>query len=186
MAPAGDPSGILERDVEPTQVDDQAQVFDIRRAVLAVVVVPPSRTRKPARSLVESHRVGRDADLAAPIRRSSRASANLGVAPMSRRSSDLRRSPSVNEPVSAPATTVARRPNAASLSARIRSIASASAGEPPWYAQRSRRRVPPSVGWRSAVAANGPSPARRAARPTRSYGCQSTISSSVARRPVTH
>ena len=50
------------------------------------------------------------------------------------------------------------------------------------YAQRSRSRVPSSAGSRSAVAATGPSPGTASRQATRSYGCQSTISSSVASR----
>ena len=71
VAPARDPGGILERDVEPPQVDDQAQVLDVRRSVLAVGVVPSGRTRQPARAFVEADGVRRDADLVGPVRRSS-------------------------------------------------------------------------------------------------------------------
>ena len=39
---------------------------------------------------------------------------------------------------------------------------------------------------RSAVASTGPSPATASRQPTWSHGCQSTTSSRVARRPVTH
>jgi hypothetical protein len=39
MTPARDPRGILERDVEPTQVDQQTQMLDVRFAVLAIGVV---------------------------------------------------------------------------------------------------------------------------------------------------
>ena len=62
MTPAGDPGGILEREVEASQVDDQAQVLDVGRPVLPVGVVAPTRPREPSRALVEAHRVGRDAD----------------------------------------------------------------------------------------------------------------------------
>jgi hypothetical protein len=39
VAPAGDPRGILERNIQPAQIDDQAQVLDIRLGVLTVGVV---------------------------------------------------------------------------------------------------------------------------------------------------
>ena len=63
VAPAGDPGGILERDIEPAQVDEQAQVLDILLTVVAVGVLAPARRRKPAGALVEADGIGRDADL---------------------------------------------------------------------------------------------------------------------------
>ena len=63
VTPAGDARGGVERDVEPAEVDEQAQVLDVVRVVVAVVVVASRRARQPAGALVESDRVGRDADL---------------------------------------------------------------------------------------------------------------------------
>ena len=54
---------VAEWDIEPTKLDQQAQVLDVRLTVLAVVVVPPRGRREPARSLVEADGVGRHADL---------------------------------------------------------------------------------------------------------------------------
>ena len=62
MAPARDPRGILEWQVEAAQVDDQSQVLDIRRAVFSIRVVAPTGPREPPRPLIEAHGVGRDAD----------------------------------------------------------------------------------------------------------------------------
>ena len=45
VTPAGDPRGIVERNVEPAQVDQQAQMFDVRLAVLAIGVVSPLGAR---------------------------------------------------------------------------------------------------------------------------------------------
>jgi hypothetical protein len=39
MTPTRDVGSFLERDVEPPQVDQQAQMFDVGLAVLAIVVV---------------------------------------------------------------------------------------------------------------------------------------------------
>lgn len=58
MAPARDPGGILERDIEPTQIDEQAQVLDICLAVLAVGVVSSGGPGQPARAFVEADGVG--------------------------------------------------------------------------------------------------------------------------------
>jgi hypothetical protein len=61
MAPAGDPGGILEREIEPAQVDDQPQVLDVGSAVLAVRVVAPTGARpRGNRALVEPDGVRRD------------------------------------------------------------------------------------------------------------------------------
>jgi hypothetical protein len=62
VAPPGHAGGIFERDVEAAQVDDQAQVLDIRRPIFAVRVLSPARSRKPPRALVQAHRIGGDAD----------------------------------------------------------------------------------------------------------------------------
>lgn len=40
VTPARDPAGVPERNVESAKVDQQAQVLDVRLAVLAIVVVP--------------------------------------------------------------------------------------------------------------------------------------------------
>ena len=56
---------VVQRHVEPAQVDQQAQVLGVGFAVLAVVVVSPRRPRQPARALVEPDGVGRDADTVA-------------------------------------------------------------------------------------------------------------------------
>ena len=45
VAPARDPGGVLKRDVETAQIDDQAQVIDIRSPVFAIGVVPASGPR---------------------------------------------------------------------------------------------------------------------------------------------
>ena len=51
VAPARDPAGVVERDVEPAEVDQQAQVLDVRLAVVAIVVVPSrARGSQPDRS----------------------------------------------------------------------------------------------------------------------------------------
>ena len=43
--------GVAERDVEPAQLDQQAQVLDVGLAVLAIVVVPSgARGSQPERS----------------------------------------------------------------------------------------------------------------------------------------
>ena len=55
--------GVFERDVQPTKVDQQSQMLDVRLAVLAVVVVASCRAREPARTLVEADRVRRHPDL---------------------------------------------------------------------------------------------------------------------------
>ena len=39
VAPACDPSGILERNVEATEINEKSQVLDVRLAIVAVVVV---------------------------------------------------------------------------------------------------------------------------------------------------
>ena len=74
MTPARDLRGVVERHVEPAQVDQEPQVLDIRLAVLAVGVLAPVCAREPAGSLVEPDRVGRHPDpfrqLADPHRRS--------------------------------------------------------------------------------------------------------------------
>ena len=41
MAPTRDLARITERNVEPTQVDQETQVFDVGLAVLAIGVVSP-------------------------------------------------------------------------------------------------------------------------------------------------
>jgi hypothetical protein len=40
VAPARDLAGIPERDVEPTEVDQEAQMLDVRLAILAIGIVP--------------------------------------------------------------------------------------------------------------------------------------------------
>ena len=74
MTPARDLRRVVERHVEPAQVDQEPQVLDIRLAVLAVGVLAPVGPREPAGSLVEPDRVGRHPDtfrqLADPHRRS--------------------------------------------------------------------------------------------------------------------
>ena len=63
MAPTRDPGGVLEWDVQSTKVDEQPKVLDVSVAVHPVRIVPATRPRQPARTLVEPHGVGRDADL---------------------------------------------------------------------------------------------------------------------------
>jgi hypothetical protein len=58
VTPARDPGGILERDIQPTQIYEQAQVLDIRLAVLAVGVVSSGGPGQPAHAFVEADRVG--------------------------------------------------------------------------------------------------------------------------------
>lgn len=48
MAPTGDPGGVLERDVKPTQLDDQTHVLDVRLAVLSIGIVASTRPWEPA------------------------------------------------------------------------------------------------------------------------------------------
>ena len=45
VAPAGDPRRFVEREIEAAKVDDQAQVLDIGRPVVAVRVVSPTGSR---------------------------------------------------------------------------------------------------------------------------------------------
>jgi hypothetical protein len=59
MAPGGDPRGVLEWDIEPAEVRQEAEVIDVRLAVVAVVVVPTRRAREEARTLIETNGVGR-------------------------------------------------------------------------------------------------------------------------------
>ena len=58
MAPARDLACVTEWDIEAAKLDQEAQMFDVRLAVLAVVVVPPRGRREPARSLVEANGIG--------------------------------------------------------------------------------------------------------------------------------
>jgi hypothetical protein len=41
VAPTRDLAGVPKGDIEPAQVDQEAQVLDVRLAVVAIVVVPP-------------------------------------------------------------------------------------------------------------------------------------------------
>jgi hypothetical protein len=45
VAPTRDPGRLVERQIKPAQVDDQAQVLDVRRAVLTVGVVASTGPR---------------------------------------------------------------------------------------------------------------------------------------------
>jgi len=67
VAPGGDPSRIVERDLEAPEVDQEPKVLEIRLCVLAVVVLAPSGTRQPARALVEANGVRRDPDPAGEL-----------------------------------------------------------------------------------------------------------------------
>jgi hypothetical protein len=60
VAPARNPSGILQGQIEAAKVDDQAQVLHIDWAIVAVRVVTPTGSREPPRALIEAHRVRRD------------------------------------------------------------------------------------------------------------------------------
>ena len=63
MTPTRDPGGVSEWDVQPSQVDQESEMFDIRLAIIPIVVVPSRGPWKPARALVEADGVGRHSDL---------------------------------------------------------------------------------------------------------------------------
>jgi hypothetical protein len=62
MAPRSDSGGVVERNLETAQVDQEAQVLDVGVGVLAVVVRLSSRAGQPALAFIEAHRVGRNTD----------------------------------------------------------------------------------------------------------------------------
>ena len=67
VAPRRDPRRVLERHVQPTQVDQQAQVLHVRLGVLAVRVPCSRGSWQPTGSLVEANRVRRHADPAGQL-----------------------------------------------------------------------------------------------------------------------
>ena len=64
LAPARHACGVRRRDVEPPQLYDEAEAFDIGRTVLAVAVLPAAGTREEPALLVEPQRVRADSELA--------------------------------------------------------------------------------------------------------------------------
>lgn len=62
VTPRRDLGGVLQRQVEPSEIDQEAQVFGVGLAVLAVVVLPARRAREPSGPFVEPDGVGGDSD----------------------------------------------------------------------------------------------------------------------------
>ena len=148
---------------------------------------PVARPAAASRTVRRSARCRSTRRLAGRARRSSRGAANLGVLRMSR----------VRLP--GPRTAMAgRRPTAGDDARRggrmpppsRRGSASICALVDGRAARRTPSGAEAACRPRSArgrrVAATGPRPGTASRQPTWSYGCQSTISSSVASRPVTH
>lgn len=45
MTPAGNPRGVLERNIEAAEVDEEPEMLDVLVAVLSIVIVPTGRRR---------------------------------------------------------------------------------------------------------------------------------------------